>query len=149
MSDDFRPGDHWVISSRSGRKIRASQARTEWTGAVVAADEFEERHPQEFVRSLPDRQAAGPPIRPRPPIVSVGPASTSLTAAAAAGATNIEVASTADFAAGNAIVVMVDTLDRHRATVATVVDATHLTISPALPWSAAIGRAVINNSTIT
>lgn len=147
MADDFREGDHWVISDRTGRRIRASEARKEWTGAIVGPDEYEPRHPQDFVRSLADTMRADPQ-RPRPPALNVGPASTSLTAAAAAGATSLEVASTADFAVGNAIVVMIDTLDRHRATVATVVDATHLTISPALPWSAAVGRAVINNSTI-
>lgn len=63
--DDYRSGDWNLICDRSGRKIKASEARREWTGAIVHYSEFEERHPQDFVRGRADRQAV-PFARPEP-----------------------------------------------------------------------------------
>ena len=60
----FKPGDYKIVSDRSGRVIDASNARKEWNGLVVAADEFEERNVQEYVRGVPDPQAV-PVSRPR------------------------------------------------------------------------------------
>ena len=50
--------DHWVVSQRSGKVIRASEARKEWTGLIVAKDEWEPRQPQDFVRAKEDHQEA-------------------------------------------------------------------------------------------
>jgi len=61
----FKMGDYNMVSDRSGRVIDASNARKEWTGLIVAADEFEQRNPQEYLRGIKDPQAV-PVSRPRP-----------------------------------------------------------------------------------
>ena len=57
----FKPGDHNIIDDRSGYKIKRSAAQKEWTGSTVAKRSFEERHPQDFIRSIPDHQAVRDP----------------------------------------------------------------------------------------
>lgn len=147
MADDFRPGDHWVIDDRTGFRARASETVKEWSGAVVHRDEAEERHPQDFVRGLRDRQSVKD-ARPEPPAIFGGPPSTALSAAAAAGDTSITVEATTEFSASDRIGVMLDNGDRHMATVSSVTDATHLSFSPALPWAAAVGAVVVDYSAV-
>lgn len=60
----LRPGDWYVQCERTGFKIPASQARREWTGAVVRKESWDARHPLEFVRARIDRQSV-PDARPR------------------------------------------------------------------------------------
>lgn len=69
MSKKLRyiPGDHWVQCQRSGKIIRASEARREWTGLIVCKEYWEPRHPQDFVRARPDRQLAKGLINPETP----------------------------------------------------------------------------------
>ena len=64
--DEYREGEWNLICDRSGRKIKASEARREWNGLIVHESEYEERHPQDYVRGRPDRQAV-PFTRPEPP----------------------------------------------------------------------------------
>lgn len=54
----WKSGDHWVECERTGMIIRSSDARIEWTGAIVAKEEWEPRHPQDYIRGVVDRQAA-------------------------------------------------------------------------------------------
>jgi hypothetical protein len=53
----FKPGDFNIIDERTGRKIKRSEARKEWTNRIVSKESFEYRHPQDFLRSFPDHQA--------------------------------------------------------------------------------------------
>lgn len=53
----YIPGDHNIIDERTGRKIKRSEARKEWTNRIVGKASFEQRHPQDFLRSIPDHQA--------------------------------------------------------------------------------------------
>jgi hypothetical protein len=53
----YRPGDWWVICERTGFMVYASETVKEWTGHIVRAQSFEEQHPQDFVRGVPDYQA--------------------------------------------------------------------------------------------
>ena len=53
----FKPGQHWVICDRCGFAVREGDAVQEWNGLVVCKDDFEPRHPQDFVRAREDRQA--------------------------------------------------------------------------------------------
>lgn len=62
----YRPGNHWVVCDRCGFDIRASEARETWDGLVVCPEDWEPRHPQDFVRGREDKQAAEDPVRPRP-----------------------------------------------------------------------------------
>jgi hypothetical protein len=59
----FKPGDYNIIDDRTGRKIKASTAQNEWTGSTVHRSSFEERHPQDYIRSIPDHQAV---LNPNP-----------------------------------------------------------------------------------
>lgn len=63
-SPGWKRGGHWVICDRTGMAIRAEDAREEWTGAVVAKEVWEARHPQDYYRAREDDQSPGWPIRP-------------------------------------------------------------------------------------
>ena len=60
------------ICDRCGFEHPLDQLRREWTGLRVCNDCWEPRHPQEFVRGVPDRQAVPNP-RPDPPPVYIDP----------------------------------------------------------------------------
>lgn len=49
-------GDHWCICDRCGFKVRFSDTRKEWNGLRVCTKDYEARQPQDFVRSVKDRQ---------------------------------------------------------------------------------------------
>ncbi len=65
-SPGYIPGDHWVTCDRCGFDVRSSRARKTWDGLVVCPDDWEPRHPQDFVRGREDRQAAQGLVRPEP-----------------------------------------------------------------------------------
>lgn len=46
-----------VIDQRSGFKKKASEVHKQWDGLLVSREEFETRHPQDFVRSQVDKQS--------------------------------------------------------------------------------------------
>lgn len=62
----YVPGDFWRQCDRCGFKTRSSQTKKEWTGLIVCGPCWEPRHPQDFVRGRPDRQAVQDP-RPEQP----------------------------------------------------------------------------------
>jgi hypothetical protein len=72
-------GNHWVICDRCGCAIRASDIRITWEGYAVCQDDWEPRHPQDFVRAREDRIAPEGPVRPdayvQPPMI-VSPVNT-------------------------------------------------------------------------
>lgn len=68
----YRPGDFWRICDMSGRKVRSSQTAKQWDGLIVDRSEFEERHPQDFVRGRADRQSVKD-ARPVPAPIYTGP----------------------------------------------------------------------------
>ncbi len=68
----YRPGDFWRICDISGRKVRSSQTVKQWDGLIVDRSEYEDRHPQDFVRGRVDRQAVRD-ARPVPAPVYAGP----------------------------------------------------------------------------
>lgn len=65
-------GDHWKICDVCGFKYRASQTSKRWDGLMVCREDFEERHPQDFVRGRVDRQNVPNP-RPEPADVFLDP----------------------------------------------------------------------------
>ena len=69
----FELGTYKAQCDRCGFEFKARQLRKEWNGLRVCGDCFEHRHPQDFVRGKPDRQAP-PWVRPDVdgPDVSVG-----------------------------------------------------------------------------
>ena len=53
----YKKGDWNVIEDIGGRKVKASQTYLRWDGLRVLKQDFEERHPQDFVRAVPDDQS--------------------------------------------------------------------------------------------
>jgi len=51
----YRKGDNNLIDDRTGFSIKASDSRKEWNGLVVHKDQWEERHPQDFVRGRKEK----------------------------------------------------------------------------------------------
>jgi len=143
QSSGYRVGDYWLICDRTGRKILASESRRQWDGLVVHKDVWEARHPQEFVRGLRDLQTV-PISRPKGPLVFIGPLTTTIAAAAAAGDLTIEVAATARMEAGDSLRIMLDNNDVCIRIVQSVTDASHLLLTQGLPFSTSAGMAVID-----
>ena len=149
QGDTYRAGDPWAICDLCGFKRRFSDLRTEWTGAKVCYDKcFEPRHPQDFVRSRPERP---PPkgLRPEGVDTVVGPLTTEINATAEAGATSITVLSSARFAADDRCGVMLDNNDVQQITILAVVDATTLSFSPGLQHRVTSGKTVVNYSAVS
>lgn len=64
--EGYIAGDFWRICDSCGFKMRQSQTAKRWDGLIVCrATCFEDRHPQEFVQGIADRQAVTDP-RPVP-----------------------------------------------------------------------------------
>ncbi len=60
----YVPGDYWVTDDRTGFSMRSSEMTEEWTGYVVHKDEWEPRHPQDFVRGVKDNISPSGAVRP-------------------------------------------------------------------------------------
>lgn len=66
--DYYKHGDWNAICDVCGRKYKGSMLRQRWDGLMVCPDDFEQRHPQEYVRGVVDNPT--PPFtRPPPPDV--------------------------------------------------------------------------------
>lgn len=141
----YRPGDHWVLCDRSGRKVRSSETAREWNGLRVHVSEFETRHPQDFVRGRIDRQRVYDP-RPEPTDNLLGPLTTTTTAAAVPGATTLAVDASIRFESGDHIGIMLSNGSVHRAIINTVPTTTSLTLTAAtkLPDNVSSGALIIN-----
>ena len=64
----YIPGDHNITCDVCSRKIKMSQARKRWDGFLVCKEDFEERHPQDFVRARQDKITVSD-TRPIPTLV--------------------------------------------------------------------------------
>lgn len=60
----WEPGNHWVQCDRCSSIIRAKDAMITWDHLVVCPDDWEIRHPQDFVRGRYDDITAKEPRRP-------------------------------------------------------------------------------------
>lgn len=58
------PGQYLVTCDRTGFRVLNTQIRREWTGALVWERVYESRHPQDFLRGIPDRMGV-PFARPK------------------------------------------------------------------------------------
>lgn len=70
--DEYKHGDFNRICDRTGFKHKASDTRMQWDGLIVHKDEWEERHPQDFVRAKADDQSVHHP-RPETAPVFLNP----------------------------------------------------------------------------
>lgn len=55
-ADFWEPGDWNAACSMCGRKRKASQMVKNWQGLYRCPEHNEPRHPQDFVRAVPDNQ---------------------------------------------------------------------------------------------
>ena len=56
MLNYYKSGDWNAICAVCGFKYKASQLQKRWDGIYVCKDDYEVRHPQDFVRSRPDQK---------------------------------------------------------------------------------------------
>lgn len=61
----FISGEWNLICDVCSKKIKAHEARHRWDGFIVCSDDFEMRHPQDFVKANTDKLTV-PFTRPRP-----------------------------------------------------------------------------------
>lgn len=139
----YVPGNFWRICEVCGFKYRASQTARRWDNLIVCDADFEERHPQDFVRGRKDNQTV-PDARPEPVDAFLGPLNTVTTAAASAGATSLTVESTARFEAGDDIAVIATNGETLRHVVDTVASSVSLTLTVALSTGVSSGALVID-----
>lgn len=50
----YKRGDWNVICDVSGKELKASQTKLRWDGLRVQKSDYEERHPQDFIRAVQD-----------------------------------------------------------------------------------------------
>jgi len=62
--DSFHSGDSYGICDQCGFKYRLSVMKKRWDGALVCKKDWEEQHPQEFLRGGHDRIKYPGDIRP-------------------------------------------------------------------------------------
>lgn len=64
-ADYHAPGDWNAVCFVCGQKFKASMLIKHWQGYYVCKDDWEMRHPQDFVKGVPDNQT--PPWTQPPP----------------------------------------------------------------------------------
>jgi hypothetical protein len=55
--NDQRVGDWNAICDLCGFKFKASELKKRWDGMMVCSEDFEQRHPQDFLKARRDKQA--------------------------------------------------------------------------------------------
>lgn len=146
----YREGDYYVTCDRTGFKILASQARKEWTGALVRRESWEPRHPQDFVRSKRDKMDVNPaPARPEPVAEFMGPLSTTIATAAVAGDTSITVETTLRFFGGDLLRIGLDNKEMFLVEASIITNSTTIYLDKPLPFSSAVGSLVLNLTAIS
>jgi hypothetical protein len=144
----YRAGDFWRICDVCGFQRRASATFKRWDGLMVCAEDWEPRHPQDFVRGKKDQQNVPDP-RPEPVVSIIGPLTTTLAADASAGATTLTVALSTRFLATDTIGITLENGSVFRTTIAEIISSTSLRIATGLPSAAASGGLIINYSAVT
>ena len=59
----YRASSHWAVCDSCGFQFRAEDLRETWDGRWVCEDDWEPRHPQEFLRVKEEKIAADQPLR--------------------------------------------------------------------------------------
>jgi hypothetical protein len=60
----YTSGDWWIICDVCSKKVKASTSKKRWDGLIVCTDDYESRHPQDYLRAKTDKIAV-PFSRPR------------------------------------------------------------------------------------
>lgn len=72
MANDlfYKSGSFNLICDVCGKKVKADEAKHRWDGLIVCKDDWELRHPLDFIKARVDKITV-PYSRPRPPDVFV------------------------------------------------------------------------------
>ena len=62
LNPGYKSGSHLSNCYRCGFTFRAEELRKTWDGLWVCEDDWESRHPQDFLRTKEERVAAGAPL---------------------------------------------------------------------------------------
>ena len=143
----YRPGEYWIIDDVTGLKVRSSKTREQWDGSIVDKRYFDERHPQDLIRAIPDNPAVE---TSRPPSVDlfIGPLITTLTADAAAGAILLFVVSNVRMLIGDRITVFLANDNTFTTYITDSSILGQISISPKLPSKANSGVQVTDYTAI-
>lgn len=69
MSKNYYVSGEWnVTCDVCSKKIKSSQAKQRWDGFIVCPEDYEQRHPQDFVKARTDKVSV-PFTRPIPTII--------------------------------------------------------------------------------
>ena len=68
MHNYYKAGEWNVTCDVCSKKIKAGQAKKRWDGFIVCPDDYETRHPQDFVRARQDKISV-PFTRPILPLI--------------------------------------------------------------------------------
>lgn len=142
----YRGGDNYLLDDNTGFKIRASVARLQWDNIATTGHAWSPRQPQDLVQAVRDEQIVAL-ARPRQPnqFTVLG---TYVVAPSLAGASAIEVASSAGFTNGMGILIMLDSGVNFQTSVDSTSGAT-INITGTLPFSVgALYGAPIENAVI-
>lgn len=63
-SPGYKAGSHWAICDSCGFQFRAEELKETWDHRWVCDDDFEVRHPQDFLRVKEEKISVDQPIRP-------------------------------------------------------------------------------------
>lgn len=145
---NYIAGDFWRICERCGFKKRASQTYRTWDGLYVCHEDFETRHPQDFVRGRKDIQNV-PNARPEPLENIIGPLLTNISVAASPGATTISVDSSVRFLAADHIGVMLDSGNMEAHIIQSIPTSTSILLSAPIRGTISVGNVVIDYSAVS
>lgn len=139
VKDEYVHGAHNKLCDRTGFKVKSTATMPEWTGSIVRWQDWEPRHPQDFVRGVRDLQAVSDP---RPGSSSHTASETSLDADELPGQTVISVASTTGVTIGDSVIVFLDD-GTHLSTISSFSAGDTITLSDAIPSKASSGNKVV------
>ena len=140
IRDEYVHGAWNQICDRSGFKVKNTGTRREWNHSVVRNKDWEARHPQDFLRAIPDHQAVEDPRPGAADGFTQG--ETTVDVDAFAGDTVIGVASTADMSVGDSIIIFMDNQIAHLSTIASFVDSVSVTINDPLTYKSSVDSLI-------
>lgn len=141
----IREGQYLMVCDRTGFTVWSGENGQEYTGLRIRKRSIERRHPQEFVRGVPERQHV-PVARPPGTPEMTGTLTTQTTAAADAGATQLAVESSVRFEPGDRLRIALASGDMFSTNNAFAVDSTTIEIVEPLPEAVEAGAWVENLS---
>lgn len=60
----YKSGSHWAVCDSCGCQFRAEDLKETWDHFWVCDEDFESRHPQDFLRVKEEKIAADQPLKP-------------------------------------------------------------------------------------